>query len=531
MQFAIIWTKIKTFFTKKKIIWTVVILVLLFGGWLIFSKKTNTNGIQTGLVQQQDIQKTILATGQVVSATDLDLSLQSSGVVKKILVKEGDVVSAGQILVVLDQGTALANLESAQGSLSQAQANYNKISAAATAQDILVSQTAVDTASIALQNAKQNLIRDISISYGNVNSAVLSNTNNLFLSPQSSNPQFNFTGTFQTNPQLVYDVNNGRINVNSILEKWQKEVTAMNAGEISVDQAVLNSLSYITTIKNHLSDLLNLLTSYTLLSTATATSLTTAETAVTTAKTAADSAYTTITNDNQAVKNAKASLDQAQASLALKQAPARPEDIEIAKAQVLSAEGAFHSAQVALNNTVLRAPADGTITQVDIKIGELAQATKEVVKLLNVGELHTEALISEADIASVAVGQSIDNTFDALGPDKHFTTEVLTVNPASTVVSGVVNYKVTGSLEKIFEVKPGMTANMTIKVAEKKNVLVVPRSAIINKNNKHIVRVINDPKRKTYDEVEVQTGLEADSGLTEIISGLSQGQEIVTYLK
>jgi multidrug efflux pump subunit AcrA (membrane-fusion protein) len=108
---------------------------------------------------------------------------------------------------------------------------------------------------------------------------------------------------------------------------------------------------------------------------------------------------------------------------------------------------------------------------------------------------------------------------------------VLTVNPASTVVSGVVNYKVTGSLEKIPEVKPGMTANMTIKVAEKKNVLVVPSGAIINKNGKHIVKVINDSKKKTFTEVEVEVGLSADGGLTEIISGLKDGQEVVTYMK
>ncbi|MFH1366238.1 MAG: efflux RND transporter periplasmic adaptor subunit [Patescibacteria group bacterium] len=531
MQFITISMKVKTFFTKKKIIWTVVILFLLFLGFLIFNKKTDTSGIQTGIVEQQDIQKTVLATGQVVSSTDLDLSLQSSGIVKKVLVKEGDVVSAGQILVVLDQSIALANLESAQGSFSQAQANYNKISAAATTQDIMVSQSAVDAASTTLQNAKQNLVRDLSISYGNVNSSVLSNTNNLFLSPQSSNPQFNLTGTFQTNPQLVYDVNSGRVGVNSVLEKWRKEIEAMTLGEISVDQVVLNSLSYTTTVKNHLSELLNLLTSHTLLSTASATSLTTAQTSITATKTIVDSAYTIITNDNQAVKSAESSLDQAQASLILKKAPARPEDIDIAKAQVLSAEGALHSAQAALNNTVLRAPANGTITQIDTKIGELVQATKEVIKLLNVGELHTEALVSEADIASVSVGQLIDNTFDALGPDKHFTTVVLTVNPASTVISGVVNYKVTGSLEKIPEIKPGMTANMTINVAEKKNVLVIPSSAIINRNGSHYVRVVNNPEEKTYNEVEVETGLLADGGLVEITSGLSAGEEIVTFLK
>jgi HlyD family secretion protein len=167
----------------------------------------------------------------------------------------------------------------------------------------------------------------------------------------------------------------------------------------------------------------------------------------------------------------------------------------------------------------------------DIRLGEQAQASKEVIKIQNVGELHTEAQVSEADIASVTVGQNIDYTFDALGPDKHFTSKVLTVNPASTVVSGVVNYKVTGSLQNIPEVKPGMTANMTILVAKKPAVLVVPSSAIINKSGKKFVRVINDPKLKTFVEVEVTTGLEADGGLVEILSGLVDGQSIITYMK
>ena len=58
-----------------------------------------------------------------------------------------------------------------------------------------------------------------------------------------------------------------------------------------------------------------------------------------------------------------------------------------------------------------------------------------------------------------------------------------------------------------------------------------PSTAIINNNSKQYVRVIDDPKNKTYHEVEVQTGLQADGGLVEIISGLSDGQEIVTYVK
>ena len=70
-----------------------------------------------------------------------------------------------------------------------------------------------------------------------------------------------------------------------------------------------------------------------------------------------------------------------------------------------------------------------------------------------------------------------------------------------------------------------------VLVSEKKGALVIPSSAVISNNGKHTVKVIDDTKKKTYHEVEVQTGIEADGGLTEITSGISDGQEVVTYIK
>ena len=99
------------------------------------------------------------------------------------------------------------------------------------------------------------------------------------------------------------------------------------------------------------------------------------------------------------------------------------------------------------------------------------------------------------------------------------------------MVSGVVNYLVKASLpNSIADIKPGMTANMTILVGSKSAVLAIPQRAILSNGAKH-VRVIDDPKKKTYHEVEVQTGMEADGGLVEITSGLTEGQEIVTFIK
>lgn len=530
MKNSTIIARIKVFFTKKKIIWTTIGLVVILGIWFFTSGDGGASSIQVDTVKKQDIKKTVLTTGQVVSKTDLSLSFQSGGVVKQIYVKEGDVVRAGQTLAVLDQGIALANLKSAQGSLAQAQANYNKILAAATEQDVAVSQAAVDVASTALQNAKQNLLNQLSTAYNSANTAVLSYTNNLFSNPQSTNPQFGISGTVQTNQQLVGSINDKRVKINTMLSDWQMQLVGVD--ENNTDKVVSDSVSNLTFITGYLTDIINVLTTFTQISSGgSQTTLTTYQTAVVSAKSSVDAVSTAVTSYSQAVRSAQATLDQAKATLSLKKAPARAEDIEIAKAQALSAQGQVDSAEVALNNTVLRAPASGTITQVDIKLGEQAQAMKEVMKLQNVGELYAEALVSEADIASVVVGQTIDNTFDALGPYEHFTSKVLVVNPASTVVSGVVNYKVIGSLENIPNIKPGMTANMTIEVAEKKDVLVVTSSAIINRDNKRFVRVIDDSEKKTYHEVEVETGLEADSGLVEIVSGLTEGQEVVTYMK
>jgi HlyD family secretion protein len=87
--------------------------------------------IQTAKVEKQDIKSTVLATGQVVSETDLNLSFKTSGIVEQVLVKEGEKVKPGQVLARLSQRDQLATLTSARGALAQAQANYNKVLAGA----------------------------------------------------------------------------------------------------------------------------------------------------------------------------------------------------------------------------------------------------------------------------------------------------------------------------------------------------------------------------------------------------------------
>ena len=78
------------------------------------------------------------------------------------------------------------------------------------------------------------------------------------------------------------------------------------------------------------------------------------------------------------------------------------------------------------------------------------------------------------------------------------------------------------------EIKSGMTANVIITTAQKTNILTIPNRAIIDKNGSgKFVKVLSVDNNVTEKKIEV--GLSGDEGMIEIISGLSEGEKIVTY--
>ncbi len=521
----------RAFFTRKRIIWGVIIIlvVLFIASRVSAGKKASVAGIQTDTVKKQTIEKTVLTTGQVVSSVDLSLSFQGTGVVRKILVKEGDKVKAGQLLATLDQANVVASLMSANGALAQARANYDRVLAGASNEQINVAQKAVDAAEAALKNAQNNLNSVTSQQTNLVASAhsALMNTG-LAAIPGSTNINSNapvITGVYSGLTEGTYTI---------VLYQAQSGMRLSYYGLESGDGDIVTQ----TYIPLGTRGLMMQFPANTPLHGGDTWTVSLPNKSATTYL-ASYNAYQAALQNQQAaltaaqaqVDSAQVALSQAQANLEVQQASARPADISSAKAQILSAEGQVASAAAAYNNTVVKAPEAGTITKVDIKVGELATSLKEVMVLQNISDLHAEANVSEANVAALQVGQMVDYTFDALGPDRHFKGTISSINPASTVISGVVNYKVTANFENVAEIKPGMTANMTILVARKENALTVPSSAIINKSGKRVVRVIDDTVKKTYHEVDVQTGIDADGGAVEIISGLSEGQSVVTFIK
>jgi HlyD family secretion protein len=504
----------RKFFTKKKIIWgSIILLVLIFIGYKIFKPKDLSGSIQTDIVRKQDIKRTVLSTGQVVSQIDLSLSFKASGVIQKMNSKEGDAAKEGDVLATLDQRDQLASLTTARGSLAQAQANYQKVLAGASNEDIAVMQVALDNAKSTLETTTEQQKVLVANAY-----STLLNTG-LDAIPSSGNAPgttATITGSYAGVDQGMY-----KISIYATGAGLRYQVSGLESAEgyVDITPQPLGTKGLYIQFSSTLVPVNNVWT----------VSIPNNQAAL---YVSSYNAYqSAIQNQRAAIASAKNAIASAQAALDLKKSQARPADVAAAQAQIISAEGQVQAAAASLENTVIRAPANGTITKVVKKVGEQATAMQEVIVLQDVSMLHIEADVSEANIADLKPGQVIDMTFGALGPDRHFTSKVQTVNPASSLSSGVVNYKVVASFEGVPEIKPGMTADLTILTAQKSGALTVPLRAIINRNGKKYVRVIDDSKKKTYHEVEVSTGLEADGGLVELTAGLSEGQEIVTFIK
>jgi len=93
----------------------------------------------------------------------------------------------------------------------------------------------------------------------------------------------------------------------------------------------------------------------------------------------------------------------------------------------------------------------------------------------------------------------------------------------------VIYYKVTVIFDEIDErVKSGMSADISIETEKKENTLYVPYRAIIYKEGKKIVRVLEGEKIK---EIEVETGIKNVKGEIEILSGLEEGDKVITFIR
>ena len=213
----------------------------------------------------------------------------------------------------------------------------------------------------------------------------------------------------------------------------------------------------------------------------------------------------------------KAQLDDAQRAYdRLKDGP-NPADLDAARARV-------NAAQATLNMGRLIAPFAGTITDAYPLPGDQVTAGTVGFRVDDLSSLLVDVDISEVDVNSVALGQPVMLTFDAiLGKEYHG--KVTQVAQAGSVVQGVVNFTVTVEItDADQQVKPGMTSAVTITVKELKDQILIPNRAVRLVDSKRVVYLLRNGQ-----PVQVEVRLGSSSDTMSVLAGgdVKVGDEII----
>lgn len=556
-------------FIKSKLLWFVIILLAAggAGAFFYFNKATSVEYV-TEPVVLGDLNQTVTATGQVKSASEINLNFKNLGKIREINIKVGDQVRKDTVVAKLKATDLEIELSKAQANLLEANANLNKIINGATSQEIEVSKAALEKAKTDLANAKTDLLstqKTYQQALESFKQALLVDVNSAITKAEITldlvDDIFNYNGDENnfntTNAGLESTVIQKRqlslsliANLESLYLKTKLSPSDENINLLSQD-----ALAMLDTVEATADGMRSLL-QYVILNTSlTQSELDSIKADVDAQRITIDTQIDTIQGSVENVTDAKIDLAtkeqaaqgaieaaeknvvKAQTDLDLKQAPARQEDIDLYRAGVVRAQADVRAAQDKLEDTVLQSPIDGVVTDVNYEVGEQISATTPVITLLASNGSEVEVDIPESDIAKLSEGYAAEITLDAFSDNEIFIGTVFSINPAQTEIQDVIYYKVTvvfnseqseavaSYLEKI---KPGMTANVTIKTAEKNNVLIIPSRAIKEINGQSIVQVLEN---QNVREVSVKTGLRGDEGQVEVLSGLSAGQQVVTFTR
>lgn len=489
---------------------TIFLIALALIAYGLFFKKPTFLPYEMIKVKRGEILQEVYVTGRIKTPETFNLAFEKSGKIVKVYSKLGDLVSVGKILVELDSSELYAQLEQEQANLEAQKAKLNELLSGTRKEEIAIAETKLQNVSISLIEARQNFNDELVRSYVVADDAIRSKADGLFLNPRGANPQLN-VNINDTN--LKFSIETQRKNIETILNSWQESL-----------YDVKTTKNYLEIIRKFFDDLALITSQLTPSGNLTQTAIDGYKNNVSAARSAISSAISSINQAQEKLQNTQSALDIAQKELDLKKSGATKEQIETQESFIKQAQAKISFIQAQIKKNILQSPINGIISKHDAKVGEIAQANKNLISILPKSTLEIEANIPEVDIGKISLGNPVKITIDAY-PKEIFEGIVSYIEPAETIIDGVVNYKTIISFKQINQkLKSGLTANLSIETFRKKDVLTIPNSAYIEKEDGvYIKKLIG----KALVEHKIEIGLKGQNGLTEILSGLNDGDEII----
>ena len=242
--------------------------------------------------------------------------------------------------------------------------------------------------------------------------------------------------------------------------------------------------------------------------------------------------------------SSQADLDQATANLHQAEATAKIK------------QGALDKAKADLEHCTITSPIDGIVISRNVDVGQTVAASLQAPVIFAIAndltKMQIDSNVAEADVGVVKVGQDVDFTVDAF-PMQTFHGKVLQVRNAPITVQNVVTYDtVIGVSNPELKLKPGMTANVSLLVAHKDDVLQIENAALRyrpanaapsdtksipnpsghhpsggrERRNERTVYVLPSAGARPRP-VQIRTGI-SDGIVTEVVEGLKEGERVVS---
>lgn len=396
---------------KRKKLWIglgVGVIVALVIGLNIYRSSQETKlAVPVFRVKQENIEEKVLANGRVEVVNKEEITARANAMVQEVLVKEGDRVRAGQVLVKLDTAELARDLKREEANLAFEQANLAKARASARPQEVAQDREALKQAETAYDNARTRYSRN----------------------------------------QALY-----------------------KDGAVSKEALETAYTDYIT---------------------------------------------------------AETGYRSAQQRLSLRLAGETAENKRAAEAQVRQAEVAVNLAREQLARAEVKASMDGVVLSLGAEKGKYITVGASLAVVGDTARLQVKADVSESDGGRLAVGQPVKITAPAL-PEEEFAGEVSRVGAAAvtkTKTNGEqTDVRVTVDITRFnAKLKPGYTVDLTITTASKKDALVVPYEAVMEKNKLKEVFILEKGKAVRKP---VRTGVGNELYIT-VEKGLIAGDKVV----
>lgn len=438
-------------------------LVLLTGGLLLtltpgletpWSKGNSHWKKNTVVVERGTIEAHISATGVIRPFNQVKISPKQTGLLKKLLVQQGDHVKAGDLLAYMDDSNLLGQVQATHAAYLAAKNNYLKqlhgnrpqeVADAAAQVTKAVNQVRQSERAVARAQAQLEAIK----------------------------------------AQVVRDETNAI------------RLTQLAAQGAISDQERLNAVTQSSVSKAQLHQF-----------------------------------QSELRQSESMLAQSHADLESIQQRHSLVKAGYRQEDIESAHASMVQAEGTWKFLQSQLNDTQIRAPFDGIISQKYTDEGAIVTPTSSaattsatsssIVSLA--GKLELVAAVSETDIHSIKVGQAVEITANAY-PNQVFHGHVVRIAPEAIVTQNVTTFEVHATIDDDpqYRLLSGMNVNAEFMSTPKGGVLLIPTACVISKQGKTGVLVPDKDHNPEFKVIKIGP---TSATKTVVESGLHQGDRV-----